>query len=68
MIDVDKPIRKARPIHLAYCKWNCTNEDAEMCSATSPTGYPCTRRKGHPGDHAACGWNRHGIKTWRKQK
>lgn len=39
----------------------------EMCG-NKCEGYTCTRRKGHSGDHAACGAIDHPIATWDDDK
>jgi hypothetical protein len=64
--DVDRPLRKAKRIltRRKLCRWHCAQEDAQMCPEFSPERYPCTRHKGHAGQHVSCGWGKHGLKVW----
>lgn len=39
-------------------------KSGQKCRDTSPAGYTCFKEPGHPGDHVACGAERHRIDTW----
>ena len=38
----------------------------EPCDVPEPASGPlcCTRRIGHSGDHVACGFHFHGVRSW----
>lgn len=42
----------------------CNVKVSGMCNAESSTGLRCTRKKGHSGQHIACGSKEHELQTW----
>ena len=49
-----------------YCKGYITyNNDGKSCERESKDNWYCTRKKNHKGEHVACHYKRHNLKSWR---
>ena len=42
----------------------CCDVDLKPCTEEEVNGYRCSRKKGHTGDHVACGEVEHNLSRW----